>query len=500
MSKAGARAKRRALAAVPVAAPAGGAPIGKRYAPAPQISRLPSSLQFSDITWDVIQSAKQAASRGYTEQWVDFCRRMLTDPHLLSVYTTYVGAIAGARRELVPRAVAPELQRFSDLAAADCERMLSDLPNIERSIAEMVDADGVGLSVHEIIYEARADRVVPTQLVWLSQDRFRFSDYWEPFLWDRGAAAERAKELGIETTATIPGLPLTPRKYVVHIPRMKPDYGLLGGLFTSCDRYWYYKSNALRFWLSGAEASGSPRMLGHTADDATDAVREQLYSALASISADSVGVLSGESRIEVLDVKAQGSGSVWDTLTKVADSGFSKVWLGSTLNVEVGDTGGNRSLGESQADMTMSPRWARSSQLVANTIERDLFTPFLYFNRHRYGGHVFTPNLRLHIVEESAVIDDAVIAAGACTYDELRAAKNLEPWGPENGGDQRIPTASAAPAAAFSRSAEAAPAVPFQMSRALSAARPWSRAAKIAGATATATSTPSPTTPNESAQ
>lgn len=485
MSKLGAKVSKAKRVALAEAAPSAASPALTRYSPQPTIQRNSGATSYSELVWGTIESALTAAMRGDTAPWVAVCRRMTTDPHLMSVVTTYVSAIAGARREVTPKKVDPALQGFADLAAADCEEMLSALPNIERTIAEMVDADGVGFAVHEIMWEAKADRVVPKDLLWLSQERFRFSNFFECYLWDQGLAAKRAEELGIDGKPQgIPGLPLTPRKYIVHIPRILPAYPMTG-LFAGCVRYWYLKSWALKYWLAGSEAAGNPRTLGKLAEDAPESVRDQLYEALAGLSADGVGVVSGGTEIETLDVKAQGAGSIWETLIKLADSGFSKAWLGSTLNVEVGDTGGNRSLGESQADMTMAPRWARSSALVANTLERDLFAPFLYFNRHRYGGRSdLVPSLTLHIVEETPNVDDVAIAAGVVTVDELRRSRKLEPFGSDNGGDVRIPAAAPA-ASAFS--AEAAPAVPFQAKR-LAASRPWTTARHLLTRSATETS------------
>ena len=65
------------------------------------------------------------------------------------------------------------------------------------------------------------------------------------------------------------------------------------------------------------------------------------------------------------------------------------------LNVEVGDSGGNRSLGESQKDVTIAPRWHMSARLVGGTIARQLLAPFLRLNRHLWDGHVFVPMMNL---------------------------------------------------------------------------------------------------------
>lgn len=485
--------RRRALATAPVPTPSlTPASAFERFTPHPRISAWNPAGTWTEVTIAQIEATKRAAERGFTEDWADLTRRMLNDGHILSTYTTYVGAIASGRREVTAAAVLPHQEESAKLQAADCEAMLESLPNIERSIAELIDADFTGYAVQEIIYESRGDWVWPTELVWIHPDRIRFSDRFEPYIWDRGRAAARARELGfaLDTNADMLGMPLVPSKYLVHVPRLVPNYPMLSGLLISCIGPWYTKIYANRFWLSGAESAGNPRILGKLAEQATAAAREELYQALASLSGDSVGVVSGGTTVEILDPKAQGAGSIFDTITKTQNAEISKIVLGSTLNVEVGDAGGNRSLGESQADMTMAPRWGRSSALVSNTIEEMLFRPFLEFNRERYGGQIFVPKLAIHIVEDVPEIDQPVIDAGACTYDELRRSRKLAPLGPAKGGDNLIPKAEAA--AAFSAGGSGAE-VPFSRSTLATSMRMLSTEARKSTSARRATGTPTTT-------
>lgn len=439
MSKLGAQATRQkrlsqaALAPHPAPEPSK----FERFSPHPTISGWNAQATWNELDWNQIQSILQSAERGFVDVWADFTRRMLkSDDHLTSVYNTYIRPVAAARREVTPAKAAPHEAELAKLQAADCEEMLAALPNIERTLAELLDADFTGYAVHEIIWKPKGDWIWPTDLVWLHPRSFRFSDSFELYLYANGRGSERAKQLGIETQ--LPGLPLSRDKYVIHIPRLIPDYPTSSGLLIPCVRPWFVKSWVTRFWMSGAEVAGNPRLLGKLPDNAPAAVREELYQALASLSADGTGVLSGGTDVVLLDPKAQGTGSVWETLLKRQDAAYSKAILGSTLNVEVGDTGGNRSLGESQADMTMAPRWQASARLLANTIETHLFRPFLEFNAARYGGRVFVPSLSLHIVEDEPAVDDIAINAGVVTRDELRRSRKLEPLGPENGGDELV--------------------------------------------------------------
>ena len=191
--------------------------------------------------------------------------------------------------------------------------------------------------------------------------------------------------------------------------------------------------------LSGAEIAGNPRLLGTLAREAPTEVQSAFYAALQNLSADGIGVVREGSTITMLDAKMQGVGGIWETILKMEAADMSKAVLGSTLNVEVGDSGGNRSLGESQKDVTIAPRWHMSARLVGGTIARQLLAPFLRLNRHMWDGHVFVPMMNLLISEDVPVISDIAVQSGVVKRDELRRSCNLEPLGAEAGGDELIP-------------------------------------------------------------
>lgn len=403
---------------------------------------LASQMSIGEVLWGTLDAARKQAELGLTENWANLTRRFLaTDDHLVSTYHTYINAIAGARRECVPAKVSPEFASIAQAQAEACEEMLNSMPSIEQTMAELLDADFVGWGIQEIDWQMRGDWLYPKGLTWMHPARFRFSQRFVPYLWDNGSGAERARDLGYELGDPVDnlGLPLPQNKYIVHMPRLLPNYPMVSGLFMSIMRPWWVKNWCIKFMLSGAEVAGNPRMVGSLPADAPDEVRQALYSALASISADSIGVVTGGATVDILDPKLQGAGGIWETIINQCNAGISKAILGSTLNVEVGDTGGNRALGESQADTTIAPRWARSAASLSNTIAEQLFKPFLEFNRHQWGGHVFVPSMTMHLTDVDPEVDAVAVNAGVVTVDELRRSRKLEPLGKEHGGDERIP-------------------------------------------------------------
>lgn len=504
MSRLGAAKKReqRTLAAAPPPPPQRGAPVAfGQQAPKPTSTRRSNAISYTELSWGDVQSITRNAEFGYTEQLADLWNRMKrSDDQILSTCETRSNAIAGARREMVPAKTRPELEPLAKRAAEDCEALLDSLPDFVRTLFELLDADYLGWSSQEIIWEPRGDLVWVDRLNWIPSRWFRFTQQYVPYIWADGQGLERAKDLGITPPEGVMGLPLTPRKYIFHTPKCITDVVPVSGIGLAMQRPWWVKSWATKFWLAGSDQSGNPRLLGMIPENATPEVQAAMYEALSTLGADGVAVLRQGSSLTVLDPMQSGEGGVWDALLKRCDAAIAKAALGSTLNVEVGDTGGNRALGESQADTTIAPRWVKSAASLANTIERQLLRPFLEMNAHRYGGHVFVPTLTLHIVEDEPTIDDLIVRTGKVRVDELRRSRKLAPLGAEHGGDEFV-VLDVAPPSPFGAAQEAGTPRPLpQQSRplSLSASRPWTRAASIAGRAVTATSTPSPTTPSAS--
>lgn len=449
MSQASAARKRRAAQAarVQLAAPVAPVPPLARQAPPPDMRRWTTDATAGELKFSQIASILQQAERGDTVQYADLTRRMLdSDDHLCSVYETRVDLVAGSRWKLNP---GEGDARFAAMAAEDCRRLLESLGNVERFFSDIVDADWTGWSICELGWVPRGDMVWLDGYDWLHPRRFRFNDAYQPYLYDDGMAP-RSEGAPSGTYGSL----LARDKYVVHMPRVLPNYVVASGLARAVVRYWWVKTWATKFALGGAEIGGNPRMWGLVPEHAPADVVDAMYEGLQALSADGIGVFKAGSSVEINAPLAQGSSSVWDFLLKRCDAGFSKAILGSTLNVEVGDTGGAYSAAEAQGDVTILPRIRRSSRSMWSTIERDVFRPFLTWNRHRYGGAVPPiPRGESILIEDTPTAETvtAVVAAGGrVRQDELRTAAGLEGLGPENGGNAFVVSAAtASPVAAI---------------------------------------------------
>jgi phage gp29-like protein len=466
-------------------------PVG-RQSPKPSIWTWVPYNSFTELSWPQIVSILKSAEQGQTEQWADLaCRMRATDDHLYSVCETRVSSVAGADWKLNP---GQGDEALAQRAADDCERALRGIPNLKRCFRDILDGVFVGWSVLEIIWEPRGDEWLPVELVWLHPRRFRFAEDFSLYLWDDGRAATAAAELGIDPVSYrgAAGMPLSPNKYVIHIPRVLQTYPTSSGLLNACIKPWWVKLWVTKFWLAGAEVAGNPRYIA-TAPQGTPAdVFESLHEGLQTLAADGVGAFREGVEVTVQAPLAQGAGGVWETQFNIQNAGMSKAVLGSTLNVEIGDTGGAYSAAESQGDVTITPRILGDASAMWETIARDIFRPYLFFNRHRYGGAVPPiPRGETILFETKIEVDELLVKTGSVTKNELRQSRGLDALPPEKGGDELIPAEQpAAPAFGFSQPAAATQEAPAAHPlRATPGPAPWEAALRIA----TSTSSRSPT-------
>lgn len=446
--------------------------------------------QYSEITFPRLTAILSSADRGFTESWAELSRRMLrTDSHLASVYETRLVGVAGARWEIDVGTDGGD-DEINALAAKDCRALLEGLGDLERFFRMLLDGIGVGYSVHEILWTIRRNLVVPERMEWIHPRRFRFDEHYQVYLWDDGRAAGYAPRDQLVQGSGAWGMRLTPDKYVVHIPRVVPDYAPMSGLLQTVARQWWVRQWAVKYWLMGAELAGNPKAITSVPQETNAATIAEIRDAWEHIAADGVVVLKKPAEVVLQAPLAQGAASVWAELADRMAADESKAILGSTNNVETAKNG-DRATAQSQFDTTIMPRAQADGRAAWTTIERDVFRPFLRFNAaKRYGGRMpAIPRGRFILSEETqAPIDAIAVNAGAVTIDELRAKHGLPALGKERGGDRLIAPPSAAPAFAqqieIEAPAQPAPggapaAAPFR-----STERPWQTATRICSAAA----------------
>lgn len=431
------RAQRRALAdALPEAPPPPAEVVrlsdyAGRDAPPATLTKWRGE-QWGTLAWsDIVGIMQTAEQSGATTEWARLTRRMYQDGHLLSLRGTRIDPIAGADFDVAPGGPS----QADAQAAADVDLMLRSLPDLPTFLDTVLDAEFVGWSCQETIWGVRGAWVWPDQIDVVEPHRFRFDRMIKPYLWDDGRLGNAE---GANPQIGLNGLPLRANKWIVHMPRVIPDYAIASGLLRACVRYWWVKWTAAAYNLNGAEVAGNPRMIGkypaQVPGETPAAVRQAFWDQIQSLSANGAMLIPQTADLQIINPAAQGGASVWESLLKWADDGMTKACLGSTLNVDIGAIG-SKAAAESQAETTIHPRLRKSASAMWATITRDLVRPFLEFNTWRYGGHMpALPRITTRFQEDlEPKPSDVLIDVGGVTVDELRRRDHLPEWGGERG-------------------------------------------------------------------
>lgn len=458
-------AELRALAQGPASSPEW----GKRT---PQLElRRYTPREFNDLSLaDVKGYLKKARREGRTEDLADLWSVMMEDAHLDSVWQTLMAPIVHARWELTPAEVAEDLAIAAEIGAEGCTEALHRLDLTPAISALLDDGEGIGYGVTEIEWGTGMlmgkPAVIPKRLTPVLARRFAWSDTFEIGLWDEGLAIGELQKLG-KPVDIIQGrgaqmARLPQGKYIVHQPMRFHAVPTGRGVIFAIAKWWWVKQAVIQAALQGAEAFANPRFIASVEQSAPgDAVVDELLDGLEKFAQDGVAVLRGKTKIDVIDSKGEGASRTWEMYLKYLDAAMSKGVLGSTLNVEVTEGGGNRALGESQATETIDPRRGQAAASVWTSIRRDLLTYIVRWNPHIFAPGTPVPEGRSVFAEDPVEVDDAIINSGYLKVNQLLESRGLPPL-PGDAGEAFIPRpqqprAFAASAPASEVAAEADP-------------------------------------------
>lgn len=380
-----------------------------------------------------LASIIKSAQTGDLERWADLCAYMLrTDPHVRSVLMTRIQAVAGADVDVIS-ARPGDNQVINDDAVEAVREMFSHIDNLEDRLGDLLYGMAMGLAVLEVEWVPDGRDVWP-RLHFVHPRDLRFNADWDVLV--------RTYTNGVAHWINTADHPLC---FIVHKPHNFAERPTLTGELMAVAWPWLFKRWIEKDGLNGYGRMANGMMIGRVSPNATPAVRDAMQTGLEDIAANGVAVFEADpavgTPVELLEM-ARDPGSAAKALLDHYNGEISKAILGSGLNVEVGSTGGNRALGESQFDTTTLPRLVADAARVAATLRRQLVRPFLRYNVHRFGGSTpDAPDVVLRVVAEdvdTVVIDQLIVGAGAVTVDELRKSRGLEPLGADRGGDRLI--------------------------------------------------------------
>lgn len=232
--------------------------------------------------------------------------------------------------------VEPGGDRPIDKEAADLvDDILTALP-FDRICEDMLDATLKGYAVAEVVWARNGNRIRPVRIKTHDQRRFVFDHEWKPRL--------------LTWTEVTDGLELPERKFIVHRFGVKGNnpYGL--GLGTRLFWAVLFKREGVAFWLHFLEKFAGPTVVGKTPYGMLDGEQRKLLNTLQEVRTSSAITVPIGTDIDFLEAARSGS-VTYEQWLAYWDRQISICVTGETLTTQVGESGGNRALGEVHQEM-----------------------------------------------------------------------------------------------------------------------------------------------------
>jgi phage gp29-like protein len=399
-------------------------------APWPSVDKYPVVIG-PGLSLNYISAIFRLSLVGYRQQYVDLLDEMLEkDPHAFSVLSKRALGVAGGRVELTPARRAGRFAR-RDPRAGNLRRvqaMLDGIPDLASHLASLAWASYYGIEALETHWVRDGSGWFPDRLSFIHSRRLGYpaAGSWDLYVWDQGEVLPGAYFGQGPTNRKIFGLRIAdaPGKFIIHAPQVRGDYPTREGLGRQIAYWMALKLIATRAAPQYLQQFAKPLPEGTyaTGPEATirPASQEDIDQATAALNAMGAGSLTSWMHADTIKLALRtpdtGSASklTFGEWIQICDGQISKAVLGGTLTTDVGSTGGNRSLGETQkkGEMQLLKHDAGS---LASSLKRDLISWIVRLNFPKAPLRL-VPNVAIR-VEESPdpmlVIEKAAKGASA---------------------------------------------------------------------------------------
>lgn len=387
----------------------------------PKQERLATGYRFGSLTAKRVADILKNLERGYLRDWGDLSEYMVkSDTTLWSVYHTRKISVVRQPWYLEPGvARGRDQESVAQQAAELCERVLDGTTDLRGAMLDLMGGTGEGVALSEIIWGRAGDLYVPDQLKWRHIRRFRYDDDWRLRLYDRGVS-----------TGGMFGEELPPNKFIIHQPRDHAGYPTRNGAHLAAVWLWLFKRWTEKGWARVVEKHGLPFVHGKVPRGTPENVRDDLLTDLTRMSYDHIAVMEDGNSIEIdtSGMQAVKGESPQQTLIRYVNEEFAKLHRGYTDATGPGENGARAAV-ESREESSGEPRVQHDGEQLWETLRRDLLTPILWFNRHRFGGIMPPVPHGVFGTQESTTgeIRIGVLNQGVIRVNEARAAEGLPP-------------------------------------------------------------------------
>lgn len=281
------------------------------------------------------------------------------DLHLMSVMGTRKNAVLGCDYEVISYsddALDQEIAKFIGDA-------LYNLEDFDDALMTLLDAIGKGFAVTEIMWGIENGQVVPNELKWRHQKKFRYDDL---------------DNLRLITDINMyPGLELPENKFIVHRYKARSGYNSRAGVFRTCVWMYLFKNYTIKDWVAFSEVYGMPIRIGKYEPSASEDEKETLINAILQIGSDAAAIIPESTKIEFVQAM-KTDGNIYESLAKFCNAEISKAILGQTQTSEVAASG---SLASSKVHETVRQDILEADcKALSKRIQSQLIRPMVLYN------------------------------------------------------------------------------------------------------------------------
>ncbi len=285
------------------------------------------------------------------------------DAHLASILQTRKLAVLSLDYEVLPFAKSPEDEQVAEIVG----QMVYDIPNLEETFLDLLDAIGKGFALGEIIWEVSMGQARVRELRWIPQKKVTFVEDFRPRL--------------LTAASPLEGIELPPWKVIYHRYKARSGYDTRAGVLRVVGYMYLLKSYALKDWAAFNEIFGMPLRLGKFDDTASPADKDALFQAIRNLGSDAAGVISKNTEIEFIEAASRRSGNSnpYQVMVEFCNREMSKAVLGQTLTTDTSGATGTYAAALVH-DQVRRDLVEADAQALAQTLREQLLRPLVGFN------------------------------------------------------------------------------------------------------------------------
>lgn len=319
-----------------------------------------SSHPSSNLTPEMLTKIFREADYGCTSRQMELFEEMEEkDPHLFSQLQTRKNAVCGLDWEIIAFSEDEKDKQIAEFV----KDVIKNIKDFDKSLLDLLDAIGKGISFLEIKWKLSNGYLKVENLSYIHPKHI----YW---------ADEKLKIITKDYLKGVYVHKLEQDKLIIHRYKARSGHESKAGVLRVVAWMYLFKNYTMKDWVTFIEKYGMPILLGEYDESSSEEDKGALMEALINIGTDSAGIISRNTKVNVIDNDKKSSADIFENMARFCDEQISKAILGQTLT---SDSGGSyaqaKTHNEVRRDLTSA-----DCKALANTIKEYLIKPIVGLN------------------------------------------------------------------------------------------------------------------------